>query len=279
MKKLNFTVDHNKCVRCNACVTDCPRHIIYRADSVNDGLPAILPQNEQHCLECQHCLAVCPTGAVSVFGLLPHNSIELTAEKLPSASQMHTLLRARRSVRQFKPKNVSCSMIDDLLATLSNSPTGCNDRSLRFLVVSDSNQMMKLRLLVIEALERQMQCNAAMPAFLSAGVAAYRQQGIDELFRGAPHLLLVSAAENASSPKEDVDLALAYFELLAHSAGLGTTWCGYLKFAVDAAPELRATLGLGPQTQFYAMLFGYPNVYYARTVQRDNAACVEHFSL
>ena len=279
MNKLNFTVDHSKCVRCDACVTDCPAHIICRADNINDGLPGILPQNEQHCIECQHCLAVCPTGAVSVFGLLPQNSVELTEEKLPSASQMHTLLRARRSVRQFKPQDVSSSIIDDLLATVANSPTGCNDRSLRFLVVSDSNNMMKLRLLVIEALERQMQNHATMPAFLPAGVAAYRQRGVDELFRGAPHLLLVSAAENASSPKEDVDLALAYFELLAYSAGLGTTWCGYLKFAVDAAPELRTTLGLGPQTQFYAMLFGYPNVCYARTVQRDTAARVEHFSL
>lgn len=279
MNKLNFTVDHDRCVRCDACVTDCPRHIISRTDSFNDGLPTILPQQEQNCLECQHCLAVCPTGAVSVFGLLPQNSIELTADKLPSANQMHTLLRARRSVRQYKPENVSASMIDDLLATLANCPTGCNDRSLRFLVVSDRNMMQRLRLLVIEALERQMQCNAAMPAFLSEGVAAYRQQGVDELFRGAPHLLLVSAAESASSPKEDTDLALAYFELLAQSAGLGTTWCGYLKFAVDAAPELRTTLGLGPQTTFYAMLFGYPNVYYARTVQRDTAACVEHFAL
>lgn len=279
MNKLNFTVDHSKCVRCDACVADCPVNIICRADSINDGLPEILPQHEQQCIECQHCLAVCPTGAVSVFGLLPQNSIGLTAEKLPSASQMHTLLRARRSVRQYKPQNVSASVIDDLLATVANCPTGCNDRSLRFLVVSDSNIMEKLRLLVIEALERQIQCKAAMPAFLPAGVAAYRQRGVDELFRGAPHLLLVSAAESASSPKEDVDLALAYFELLAQSAGLGTTWCGYLKFAVDAAPELRTPLGLGPQTHFYAMLFGYPNVCYARTVQRDAAARVEHFAL
>ena len=279
MSNLNFTVDHNRCVRCDACVKDCPRYIIHRADNVNDGLPAILPHQEQNCLECQHCLAVCPTGAVSVFDLQPHNSIELKAGTLPSASQMRTLLRARRSVRQYKPENVSASLIDDLLATLANSPTGCNDRSLRFLVVSDRNMMERLHLLVIEALEQQMQSNATMPDFLRAGVAAYRQQGVDELFRGAPHLLVVSAAENASCPNEDINLALAYFELLAQSSGLGTTWCGYLKFAVDAAPELRTPLGLRPQTPFYAMLFGHPNVRYARTVQRDAAATVEHFTL
>ena len=279
MCNLNFTVDHNRCVRCDACVKDCPRHIIHRADNVNDGLPAILPRQEQNCLECQHCLAVCPTGAVSVFGLQPHNSIELKAGTLPPASQMHTLLRARRSVRHYKDENVPPSQIDALLATLGNTPTGCNDRSLRFLVVSDRNMMERLRLLVIEALEQQMQRQAEIPAFLPVAVTAYREHGVDELFRGAPHLLVVSATENASCPNEDINLALAYFELLAQSSGLGTTWCGYLKFAVDAAPELRTPLGLGPQTPFYAMLFGHPNVRYARTVQRDNAAKVVHFTL
>ena len=137
MNKINFTVDHNRCVRCDACVKDCPRHIIYRTDDDNDGLPAILPQQEQNCLECQHCLAVCPTGAVSILGRHPQNSIELTPAKLPAAEQMHTLLRARRSVRQYKNENVPSNLIDTLLATLANSPTGCNDRLLRFLVVSD----------------------------------------------------------------------------------------------------------------------------------------------
>ena len=216
---------------------------------------------------------------MSVFGLQPHNSSELKAGTLPPASQMHTLLRARRSVRQYKDENVPPSQIDALLATLGNTPTGCNDRSLRFLVVSDRNMMERLRLLVIEALEQQMQRQAEIPAFLPVAVTAYREHGVDELFRGAPHLLVASATENASCPNEDINLALAYFELLAQSSGLGTTWCGYLKFAVDAAPELRTPLGLGPQTPFYAMLFGHPNVRYARTVQRDNAAKVVHFTL
>ena len=182
-------------------------------------------------------------------------------------------------MRQYKDENVPPSQIDALLATLGNTPTGCNDRSLRFLVVSDRNMMERLRLLVIEALEQQMQRQAEIPAFLPVAVTAYREHGVDELFRGAPHLLVVSATENASCPNEDINLALAYFELLAQSSGLGTTWCGYLKFAVDAAPELRTHLSLGPQTPFYAMLFGYPNVRYARTVQRDNAAKVVHLTL
>ena len=275
MKQIHFTVDPQKCVQCNACTADCPRHII----SISDGLPWVSPILEANCLECQHCLAVCPTGAVSIFGLKAENSIELSAEKIPSASQMHTLLRGRRSVRQYSTENVPARMIDDLLATLANTPTGCNDRTLSFAVVDDRSVMQKLRIRVIESIENKMECNELMPDFLSAAVAAYRQQGVDEIFRGAPHLLVVSAAETASTPLQDISLALAYFELLAQCSGLGTTWCGFLKFAADSAPELRPILGLDSETPFYAMLFGYPAVRYHRTVQRDNAAKIRHVSL
>ena len=44
------------------------------------------------------------------------------------------------------------------------------------------------------------------------------------IFRGAPHLLVVSASPESVCPAEDVNLALAYFELMAQSAGLGTVW-------------------------------------------------------
>ena len=274
MKRLDFTVDSDKCVQCDACVMDCPAGIISRSGN----LPRVSAEEETNCIKCQHCLAVCPSGAIGVFGLRPENSIELTAEKLPSAQQMHTLLRGRRSVRQYREESVPSSLIDELLATLSNAPTGCNDMDLHFLVV-DSKAMMQLLLgRIIESLEEKMRGNAALPGMMSAAVSAYRQGGADIFFRGAPHLLIVSAGERATCPKEDIDLSLAYFELLAACSGLGTTWCGFLKFIVDAAPELRPCLGLGADTQFYAMLFGYPGVQYARTVQRDGVASVRRFT-
>jgi Ferredoxin len=90
MEQLNFSVDSDKCIQCDACIMDCPRNIISRSGQ----LPEVLPEREAECQECQHCLAVCPMGAVSVFGLSPEYSLELTPEKLPSAQQMHTLLAA-----------------------------------------------------------------------------------------------------------------------------------------------------------------------------------------
>ena len=274
MPTLAFTVAVNKCIQCNACIEDCPRKII----SYSGNVPEIPPHAEVDCLKCQHCLAVCPTGAVSILGLRPEKSLSLSPQTMPSEQQMHTLLRGRRSVRQYKDECVPCAMIEALLASVANAPSGCNDRVLRFLVVENRTVMQGLLNTIVDTLEEKVRRNTPLPDFLPLSLEAYRQNGTDDFFRGAPHLLVVSAGKNATCGKEDIDLALAYFELLAQSAGLGTVWCGYLKFILEVAPELRSCFKLEPDAQFYAMLFGYPAVRYARTVQQDGTADIQWLS-
>ena len=265
MDTLKFRVDAEKCVQCDACVKDCPSEIIHREGSVPEAA-------EGSCLECQHCLAVCPAGAISVFGLKPENSLPLLEGAIPSYQQMKTLVRGRRSVRQFLDDDVPPTLIDGLLADLAHAPTGCNDRDLTFSLVPNREAMGILREKVVKAIEAKQASGAVFDAFIAGAVTAYRNDGRDMLFRGAPHLLIVSAGAKATCGHEDAVLALAYFELLAQSANVGTTWCGVIKFIADMVPETRALLGLAPDVYFYAMMFGKPAVCYARTVQRDSAA-------
>ena len=275
MPQLHFTVSESKCTQCDACIGDCPAGIIIREGTV----PTIKPESEGACIECQHCLAVCPTGAVSIFGRNAENSMPLTTEALPSLRQLELLLRGRRSVRHFREDNVSRDLIDRLLATVANSPTGCNDRNLIFSVIDDRAEINLLIERLVASLESKIASGETVHEFLANAVAAYRENGTDVLFRGAPHLLIVSTGDKATCPQEDIHIALAYFELLAHRAGLGATWCGMLKFTIETLPELRPILGLGPETLFYAILFGHPTVHYARTVQRDDAAVVKRIKL
>ena len=269
MTNLDFIVSEDKCIQCDACVNDCPTHIISR----NGSVPTIMPESEELCLRCQHCLAVCPTGSISIFGLKPEDSLPLIASALPSREQMKTLARGRRSIRQFRNENVSRELIDALLADLAHAPTGCNDRDLVFSVVDDRRVIERL-LEQIVTLAEKTPPTADAPEFLSHAVASYRQDKTDHFFRGAPHLLLVSHGTKAHCGQEDSVLALAYFELLAQTAGLATTWCGVLKLTADVVKGVRELFGLEPDTYFYAMMFGHPDVQYARTVQRDNAAVI-----
>lgn len=275
---LRFTVKKDRCNGCGACVADCPAHIIQLG---GDHVPFVAAEREANCFACRHCLAVCPTGAISVYGLDPDKSLPVGASVWPSYAQMTHLVRGRRSVRQYEDRDVDRRLIDELLATVANAPTGANSRALTFRVIDDRQQMQKLREAVMTALFDAAAQNAIPDrcAYLRNVIDACQEFQADIVFRGAPHLLIVSTPPQTPCATEDVPIALAYFELLAQSAGLGTVWCGLLHLAFESVPSLKRLVGLPPEHHYYAMLFGYPAVRYARTLQRDDAATVERVTV
>lgn len=270
MSKLNFTVSEEKCISCNACVKDCPRQIIKNADG---KIPYIPSELEDDCLKCQHCLAICPTAAISILGIKPQECLPVGAEDLPKPEQLERLIRGRRSVRQFMPENVDSKLIEKMLNTVANAPSGCNVRGLRFTVLRDRAAMQALLEKIISTLEIMINDKRLETgSFLAGAVAEYRKSGNDAFFRGAPHALIISAGPSAMCPVEDVNIALSYFEILARAEGLGALWCGMLKFALDTAPELKELLSLNNDQYFYTVLFGVPAVHYKRTVKQDETA-------
>lgn len=275
---LQFVVDDATCTRCRQCVLDCPSLII---EQVGDAVPFIRPENEEKCVRCQHCLAVCPPAAVSIFGRDPADSLPLAPCPFPDLEKMLALVRGRRSVRRYRDENVDPVLLKRLLSALSNAPSGVNRMARTLAVIDDKSAMQRFRLKAMNGLVELEKAGGIPPQFgyLSQSLPAWSKHGVDVIFRGAPHLLVVSAAPDAFCPEEDVNLALAYFELMAQVAGLGTVWCGMAKMAMELLPELKASVGLKPGDFYYAMLFGRPSFRYARTVQRDDAARVRRIEV
>lgn len=264
---LQFAVNPERCTRCGLCETDCPAQIIKQEGS---ALPRIEPDQEPLCYQCQHCLAVCPTAAISILGRNPADSLPLTS--LPTLDQVERFVRGRRSIRQYRDQNVDSILIKRLLTTLANVPTGVNRRELTFTLIDDRAVMGGIRTKVYQALASAPP--SRVPEYLSSAATAYQDKGVDRVFRGAPHALVVSAPPEAPCPNQDVVLAVAYFEFLAQSAGLGTVWWGMMRSILEALPELKPLVCLPPDHVYYAMLFGVPAVRFARTVQRDDAAVI-----
>jgi nitroreductase/NAD-dependent dihydropyrimidine dehydrogenase PreA subunit len=275
---LDFIVDAERCVRCGQCAKDCIAEIIEQKDK---ALPSIKPELEEDCLQCQHCLAVCPVGAISIMGHNPADSLKLEAGALPSLSQMTTLIRGRRSVRHYRDENVDPVLLRNLLATVANAPTGINQRELTFIVIDDKAVMGRFRDKALKDLRQGIQDGKVgeSAGFLLEAVPAWFERKQDMVFRGAPHLLIVSAPPDAACPQEDVVLALAYFELIAQAAGLGTVWCGLAKWLLEVLPDLKPVLGLRADAHYFCMVFGVPAIHFARTVQRDAAAVVKRVTL
>ncbi|OBQ54892.1 nitroreductase family protein [Halodesulfovibrio spirochaetisodalis] len=263
---LNFTVDADKCIQCSQCVTDCPASII-RFDG---EFPSIEASREERCLRCLHCFAICPTGAISILDVKPEQCVPLKGN-LPSDEQLEVLMRGRRSVRRFKQENVDTALIDRLVTLSANAPTAKNAMKLQFTVVDDMAVMQKISehtySHIAEAVAEQ-RVPKDMAHFRAFNKAL--GDGIDIIFRKAPHMLVVSSPLGGSSPQIDVAIALTHFDLAATNAGLGSLWCGFaLQAFTRFVPDYKELLGLPEAHEAaYVMMFGHPAVKYQRTVDR-----------
>lgn len=263
-----FSVDPQRCIRCGECVNDCPVNILV----LGDTLPYTTEGKEGDCIGCQHCLSVCPTGAVSVLGLHPDDSVDLTEVQLPSLDQMEVMVKGRRSVRRYVDENVDSFLIRRLLDMANYAPSGRNDRQVCFSVIDNRDVMNRFREETLEGLAHLVQHNALPLGYelFADIVSGWSMYQVDVLFRWAPHLVVVSVPEGAASPEPDGLIALSQFDMAARSAGLGTLWNGLVKMAITLVPELRVVLKI-PDNHLviFAMCFGKPDISYARCPQYD----------
>ena len=269
-----FEVDGAKCVKCGACVRDCA----FGALKMADGTPRMA--FPERCMKCQHCLAICPTGAVTFDGRKPEDSVPVKGLALPTLDEVENWMRARRSVRRFAAEDVDRATLDRILVSLGNAPTGCNARSLTFTCFPTRAATDRFRAGFISAIEQHRDGTRLLPRWLAVPAIRLRKGGEDMFFRGASGILIVSSDETApgvTTPREDVTIACAQFEMLANAAGIATCWCGFLGLVQKEVPEiLEATVGIRRTTPFYAMLFGRPAVHYARCVQRESYARIDY---
>jgi nitroreductase/NAD-dependent dihydropyrimidine dehydrogenase PreA subunit len=267
---LSFEIDQLKCTSCYQCALDCPANVI----AMDGAYPTVATQKETACFKCQHCLAVCPTGALSILGKKPEESFPL-AENLPSPDQLERLIRGRRSIRSFRKENLPQELLLRLVETANCAPTGVNARQVLFTVVDDLQVMEKLRQETMRRLA-DLAREGKLPQgrdYFNDCIRAWEEDGIDTIYRGAPHLVIASAPRDCPTPEADCLIALSYFEIFAQSLGVGTVWEGMARWIFsDLVPELRVKLAI-PETHVigYVMAFGRPAVSYRRSVQHPPA--------
>ncbi len=268
---IDFMLNRQTCTHCGACLIDCPARIISLGE---DGYPAIASEKESNCYRCEHCLAICPTGSVSILGQHASGS-RLLKDAFPDPDALETLIRGRRSVRRFKSDSLEPALLQRLLDVAWQAPTGENSRQVRFTVLDSHDKVVQLRDEVMAGLTRMIN-NNALPegmGFFANFVSIWNKHRVDIIFRDAPHLLIVSAPQHVASPMQDCVIALSSFDLFAQANGVGTLWNGLAKCAMnDILPETRYRLGIPDDHLFgYAMVFGKPAMHYVRTVQHGPA--------
>lgn len=265
MKNLELKIDKNKCIHCGLCIKDCSCSVLEFDENI---FPKVAKNGEQRCMECQHCFAICPTGALSILGLNPENSFDAPTEL--SDEEILKTIQSRKSTRQLKQENVDKEALNKLKEMLKWVPTGCNDHRLMFSFIEDIDMMKDYKKKVYGLLNNFYK-NTCAEKEQNRGLFRIKEavlKGSDVIFREAPHMVCVAYPKDSPCGSTDSVIALGYFELYANTLGLGTIWCGLSFYTLQAFPELLNELkipeGYNPG---YCMLFGKPAIKYKRITQ------------
>ncbi len=277
---MEFSVNE-KCIHCGKCVKDC----LSKALKFDENKIPVL--DESKCKKCQHCMAVCPVGALSIMGKNPEDSD--LPNNLPDDEQVLNLIKNRRSDRHYKRENLDKETIEKLKNMLNWVPTGVNDHRLHFSFIDDVEVMDEFRDYANGKLLRILSCcdkrniilngiTSPVINFATKKFERYKDaflKGEDIIFRGAPHMVVVSTPADAPCAAIDPVIALSYFELYAQSMGIGTCWCGLAYAVLRIFPELCDHLEIPENYKVgYAMLFGPKDVNYPRATQPENCQMV-----
>jgi len=251
-----FTIDPNKCNRDGLCAAECPVGCI---ELTAGALPRPHEKKQAYCLNCGHCVAACPSDAITLERL-PAKSVHKDRSLDIIWEQAEQYLKGRRSVRFFKDEPVDEALLGRILAVTEYGPSGHNARPTRWSVATTRKKVAELAGAVADWMRAEADRESPVAArFHLPGIVRAWDNGLDLICRNAPALAVAYGPEAGITPREDGVIAVTYLDLAANAAGLGGCWCGYLMAAAAHDPGIRAVLGVPDDGAVYgALMLGKP---------------------
>jgi nitroreductase/NAD-dependent dihydropyrimidine dehydrogenase PreA subunit len=283
---MTIRVLEDRCKPCLLCVREC----VAGAWRAVDGRP--LMAAPELCNRCSHCVAVCPRGAI-VHAALDPVQIRRTAPGLLVPEIYAEIVRGRRSIRQFRPKEVPADRIQSILDLAGHSPTASNQQNVGYTVISEQRRLLAISEAVfgvgrwLHAQTRKGVGRWIYRAFktISPGNGLERylepmayyiaetEKGRDYILHGAPVLILVHGPAKGAFHAENCNIAAANIMNDAHARGLGTCYIGFLCLALKFSRTLRRLVQIPKGRKVYACLvMGYPAYRHAYTASRKKPA-------
>ncbi|MDR1639328.1 MAG: nitroreductase family protein [Clostridiales bacterium] len=137
------------------------------------------------------------------------------------ATDIMTLVKGRRSIRNFTPEQVSADDITDVLDAAIWAPSGSNSQSWLFTAVSRKSILNRINRIVKEAMQRW-EPDDDYPAKAQAKEKSF-EEGYN-FFYGAPTLIIATNKIGYQNGIVDCAMALQNLMLAAFSMGLGTCY-------------------------------------------------------
>lgn len=267
-----MNVDIKKCIGCGQCVKECfPSDI-----EIIDGKARI---NNVRCFKCGHCIAVCPADAITTDEYNMDDVVEYDREKFTvNADNLLNFIKFRRTIRQFKNKEVEEDKLCKIIEAGRFTQTASNSQSVSFIVVKDKLEELKeltfdiLKDIGVHMLENPtpetMKVKRYAKMWRDMG-EEYKESSKenDKLFFNAPVVVVVTA-----NSAVDGALASSNMELMTNALGLGTFFSGFFVRAAKWNNDINDLLQVKEGKEIVTcMIIGYPDVKYKRTVPRKKA--------
>ncbi len=284
-------INEVKCNGCGKCVDICPKQVLYL-----ENKSAKLNDNE--CMLCSHCYAVCKADAITFdhqLEAIEFKTIKYKEKILGPADISPEILinafRSRRSIRKFKDEAIDDDIIRDLIEFAVTAPSGSNCQEWEFTIINGREKVwefagrikgffIRINKLASNRLIRILSVPFMGKALINYYINHYdtvekaikeSDIGIDKLFHGAPCVIIVHGPMDGSTPIEDATYASYNICMLAHYMNLGTCLIGFAVEALNRSPEIKAELDIYEKNKIHAVIsLGRPAIKFDRQSLRKN---------
>ena len=258
-------IDRDKCVGCGLCAADC----IALNIELQDGTARV----KKECFQCGHCVAVCPSGAVSIpdYDMNDVEAYEEASFVLNPENILHAI-KFRRSIRSYQSDKVEQEVLEKLLQAGRYTATARNSQGCGFVFVQ--KELEELKRGVWEYIDRlsgaeETKHSRELMPFFAFNRRRKADPADDYLFRNAPVVLYIT-----TDCTIDAGLAAQNIENMAVAMGMGALYNGFLARITNENVELKKWMGMEEKQIQACMLLGYPDVTYARTAPRREAEVI-----
>ncbi|MBU1195809.1 MAG: nitroreductase family protein [Proteobacteria bacterium] len=264
-----FVVDEELCKKDGICAAECPVMVIDFSDSKKVPIP--VEGAADICINCGHCVAVCPHGALTHRFLAPQDCLNVNKDMMLDEAATEHFLRYRRSIRSYKNKPVENEKLEKLIHISSYAPSGHNSQPIHWQVINGRNTVEKLAAHVIDWMQNVLEEHPDIGKMMHFdAIIQIWESGTDRVLRGCPALVLANGGTQDVFADAACKIALTYFELAVPAQGLGSCWAGYFSRAANTWPPLKQALGLSEgMTNYGTMMVGYPRFSYPRMPTRN----------
>ncbi len=253
-------IKRDACARDGVCAAECPMGLFTDDEQ---GLAVLVDGAEDHCIECGHCLTICPTGAIVLNGVSQSDCDPVNPSMWPDGEGVLQYLKSRRSIRSYKRKEVDQELLEKLVDVTRWAPTARNGQPVEWTLAQGRSKVQELGRYVSAWLRE----SGVYPHLADAFDA-----GKDYLLRNAPALAMVHARTDSLKPAEDCLTALTTMEIACRAVGLGACWAGYFHAAAVNYEPLREKLNLPDGHEIFGgLMLGYPRFTYNYIPPRKEA--------